>query len=58
MNREECKNVLNITVKIVNGRVPVIAGSNGTNVNEIVDFAQQRFRYLRIWLIYNKLLNC
>jgi len=40
MNWEERKNVLDITVKMANGRVPVLAGSNGTNVTEIVEFAQ------------------
>ena len=40
MNWEERKTILDVTVKAANGRVPVLAGSNGTNVNEIVEFAQ------------------
>jgi dihydrodipicolinate synthase/N-acetylneuraminate lyase len=36
---EERKDILKVTVDTANGRVPILAGSNGTNVNEIIEFA-------------------
>lgn len=40
MSWEERKKVLEVAIKAADGRVPVVAGSNGTNINEIIDFAQ------------------
>ena len=40
MTWKERKKVLDITLKTVKGRVPVIAGANGTNIDEIIDFSQ------------------
>ena len=40
MTWTERKKVHNITIKKINGRVLVIAGANGTNIDEIVDFSQ------------------
>ncbi len=40
MSWQERKKVLEITIKAADGRVPVAAGCNGTNINEIIDMAQ------------------
>ncbi len=40
MSWEERKKVLEVAIKAAEGRVPVVAGSNGTNINEVIDFAQ------------------
>jgi len=40
MSWEERKKVLEIAIRVAGGRVPIVAGCNGTNINEIVDLAQ------------------